>query len=370
MAGASAGVLMLLASTASAANIVVNCLGEQTTTTTEGSTAAQNWPVVLGTLLGTGYTVNQDGDNGGTVLNQMAAAASTKAGPPNIVVIGPFEEHDFKLKPAATEAEYQTAYDTFVSGYTSLTPTPKVFLMTTPPASFVFQGTTAEETFSTNVVKPAILAVAAAKNLPIIDLFDDAALGTAADGAGDSHFNAAGMMEVAKLAYDAITGKADGGAGGGSGASTGATSGATSGTASGATSGATSGTASGATSGVTSGTASGATSGVGTTSGTVAATGSVAPTSGSTTTPTSGATTATAGVDVGGSGAGGTTSGTGGETSGSNGTGTGTTTTGGTQKSSSGCTMGAAGGSGTAAGLLSLMGLAFIVSRKRASHRS
>jgi hypothetical protein len=362
MAGAAAGVLMLLASTASAANIVVNCIGEQTTTTGEGSTMAQNWPPVLGGLLGTGYTVNNDGVNAGKVIDGSAKSATSLMGSPGIIVIGPFAEHDYAA--TITEAQWQTAYENLVDAYLALTPVPKVYVMTPPPAAFVYQSA-AEQTFASTIVKTAVLAVATAKNLKVIDLFDDTALGAAGDMAGDGHFNPAGMAEVAKLAYEAITGGADAGGGGGSGASTG-----TSGTSSGMSGGSGESTGASGTSTGASGTSpgSGTSSGMATT-GMTATSGTIAPSSGTvpvaTTGSTSGDVSATSGT---------VTSTAGSSESGSNsaasGTGGGTTTTEAAPKSSSGCTMGAAGSSGAAGGLLSLVGLAFIVSRKRSSRRS
>jgi hypothetical protein len=367
--GAVVGVSMLLATTASAANIVVNCIGEQTTTTTEGSTAAQNWPQVLGGLLGAGYTVNNDGVNAGTVVAGTAKSASSLTGMPGIIVIGPFAEHDYAA--AITETQWQTDYENLVDAYLALTPMPKVFVMTPPPAAFVYQSA-AEQTFATTIVKTAVLAVAAAKNLTVIDLFDDTALGAAGDMAGDGHFNPMGMAEVAKLADEAITGT------GGTGSS-GASTGSSSGTSSGATTGTNGGTgAVGGSGSPSSGVSSGeATTGTNGGTGAVGGSGATQTSGVTSVTGTSAGTTVAAGTGAsavtGGSGepGAGTGEGTGtSATSPSSGSGGGTTATQGTQQSTSGCTMGAAGSSGAAAGLLSLMGLAFIVSRKRSSRRS
>lgn len=367
--GAVVGVSMLLATTASGANIVVNCIGEQTTTTTEGSTAAQNWPQVLGGLLGAGYTVNNDGVNAGTVVAGTAKSASSLTGMPGIIVIGPFAEHDYAA--TITEATWQTDYENLVDAYLALTPVPKVFVMTPPPAAFVYQSA-AEQTFATTIVKTAVLAVAAAKNLTVIDLFDDTALGAAGDMAGDGHFNPMGMAEVAKLADEAITGT---GGTGSSGASTGSSSGTSSGATTGASGGTGAGTgasagssgeSTGATTGTPGGTGTPAETGATPTSGVSAATGTPGG-AGTTTGAASGTTPVTGGSgEPAGTGGGGT----GTNNGASAGTGGGTTATQGTQQSTSGCTMGAAGSSGAAAGVLSLMGLAFIVSRKRSSRRS
>jgi hypothetical protein len=203
-------VSLLVARNASAA-MIVNCIGEQTTIPGEGFAPAQMWPQQLGTMLGTGYTVNNDGVNGGKVTAVPAATSALSpaslTGPPNIVVIGPFAEHDYAA--GITLATWQADYKKLVDAYLALTPAPTIYVMTPPPAAFVYQNGQVEQTFATDVVKPAVLAVAAgdnsaAKKLSVIDLFDDAALVTTADAAGDGHFTAAGMTEVATLAHKCI----------------------------------------------------------------------------------------------------------------------------------------------------------------------
>jgi MYXO-CTERM domain-containing protein len=261
-----------------AAATTVACIGEQTTKPGEGVTAAQMWPAVLGTLLGATYTVGNDVmNNGNTVTAGDCVTAASKAGPPGIVVIGPFAEHDYAA--GLTETVWQADYQKVVNQYLALMPPPTVYVMTPPPAAFVYQSA-AEQTFATDVVKPAVLAVAAATaNVHVIDLFSDSKLAT---GAGDGHFSVANHAEVAQLAYNAIKGIAggNGGAGGAGGASAGAgaggtTSGGSSGAATGgaSTGGAGTGGASGANTGGTS--AAGAAVG-GSAGATVASAGSVA----------------------------------------------------------------------------------------------
>jgi hypothetical protein len=379
LAGALVGVWMLQATSAAAAPKVINCIGEQTTITAEGSTMAQNWPPVLGDLLGAAnYTVNNDGVNTGKVIDGSAKSATSLTGSPSIVIIGPFAEHDYAA--TITPDQWKTAYGNLVAAYLALASMPTVYVMTPPPATFVYQST-AEQTFATDIVKPAVEAAATATpaRVHVIDLSADAFLGTAAAQATppDGHFNVAGMAEVAKLAYEAITGMSpDGGTTGTSGSASGTSSGTSSGTASGTSSG----TASGATSGVTSGTASGTSSGTATTgdtSGTGTASGG---TSGATTSgsiaPTSGS-VAMAGTNGGGTSGtmGGGTSGTSPATAGTpaGSSGTGGTTPEATPKSSSGCTItmgGPSGRSSAVAGLLSILGLAFLGARKRSSRRS
>jgi len=313
---------VLVASSARAAT-VVNCIGEQTTTTAEGSTAAQNWPPVLGGLLGAAYTVHNDGVNAGKVTDGSAVSATSLTGMPGIVIIGPFAEHDYAA--GITEATWQADYKKVVDMYLALTPKPMVYVMTPPPAAFVYQSA-AEQTFATDVVKPAVLAVAASENLKVIDLFSDATLVTAADVAGDGHFSAAGMAEVAQLAYKCVAmgmcagtpATGTGGTGGGAGGNGGA------------------GGAGGST---------GAAGAGGSTTGTAGATGTTGTggTGGSTATGTAGSTGTT--------GAGGTvgTTGTGGDT-GTTGTAGTTSTTGTAGMTSTGGTTGTTGTAGSSGG--------------------
>ncbi|HVR00596.1 MAG TPA: hypothetical protein VMT47_00565 [Polyangia bacterium] len=188
---------------------IVNCIGEQTTITGDGGILpSQLWPQQLGMLLGGTYTVNNVGVNTGTVFSGAALSAASLKGPPNIVIIGPFAEHDYA--PGITEAMWQAAYKKLVDAYLALTPVPTVYVMTPPPAAFIYQSA-AEQTFATNVVKPAVLAVAAgdnsaAKVLKVIDLFADAVLATAPDQATppDGHFSVAGHHEAAQVAYKCV----------------------------------------------------------------------------------------------------------------------------------------------------------------------
>ncbi|HVU51686.1 MAG TPA: MYXO-CTERM sorting domain-containing protein [Polyangia bacterium] len=228
--GLAVGIGSLALARGASATMVVNCIGEQTTNTTEGvPNDSRLWPQELQPLLGNDYLVNNDGVSTGKVTDVPAATSALSPaslmGSPSIIIIGPFAENDYA--PGLTEATWQADYRKLVDAYLALTPQPTIYVMTPPPAAFVYQSA-AEQTFATSVVKPAVLAVAAGDNsanktLKVIDLFDDAALGTADDSAGGGLFNASGHFEVAMLAYECITmnmcGGADtsgsGGAGGG-----------------------------------------------------------------------------------------------------------------------------------------------------------
>ncbi len=163
---------LLLANTAKAATIVA-CIGEQTTKTTEGVTADQLWPGQLGVLLGNTYQVDNDVmTNGNTVTSGNCVTAASKNPVPAIVVIGPFAEHDYAA--GITEQQWQASYAAVVKQYLDLVPSPDVYVMTPPPGTFVYQNA-AEQTFASDVVKPAVLAVAAANpaKVHVVDLFGD-----------------------------------------------------------------------------------------------------------------------------------------------------------------------------------------------------
>jgi MYXO-CTERM domain-containing protein len=318
------------------------------------------WPAELQTLLGNAYNVvNDGGDTNGTVLRQTDYCATSAGDGPadpvttgaengahtacaqqcanaplgcyldsktaDIVVIGPFAEHDYRVVDSclgadpniATEATFEAAYEALVSSYLAITPTPPEVYVTTPILlpNLPFSPTVAPkaEAYITNVILPAVRAVAANHHLPVVDLYtafldaDDAGNnGTYFKGGGDGQTNPAGEQEIANLVAASIMGGYDAG-GAASGASSGTSSsgsaatGAGSGSGTGSSAGLASGTSAGgsggtgAESGSAGGSGSTGTGGAsgtsGSTSGTQAASGSVTPTSG--TTATGGATSGT-----------------------------------------------------------------------------
>jgi hypothetical protein len=297
-----------LARSAGAAPLKVACIGEQTTVSCEVA-LSKEWPAQLQTILGANYdVVNDGGDTQGTVLTQASYCKGVGADPfanpanactatpggascpsgcykdsitsPDVVVIGPWGEHDYRVVTAcqgtnpavASLATFEAAYDALVEGYLALTPKPLVIL-TTPLLIPSFD--TGTQGFVTTVIEPAVKAAAAKYNLPYADLYatfmPTSATGKYFTGQGDGQVNAAGETEIATLVATLIQGQ-DAGAGEvDAAADTGTGSGAASGSSGTGSSGAQSGTS---TSGVSaSGTASPSgsmeTSGTAGTSGTV-----------------------------------------------------------------------------------------------------
>jgi len=342
---------MAEARSANAATIVA-CIGDQLTMSADtpyniDGGANDLWPGVLQALLGDTYKVGNDVvTNGNTVAPaENCVTTSSKTGPPSIVVIAPFVEHE----PTGTALPaWQADYQTVVNDYLALTPAPTVYVMTPPPGTFTYQSA-AENTFAVSVVEPAVLAVQqGTAGVKLIDLFHDSAL--AAAGGGDGHFSLAESADVAELAFEAITGKApsDAGSSGSVDAS------------------ASSGSASGAGSGVeTSGAAASGGSGAPSGSGAVAGSGA----GGSGGTPGSGET------GSGSEGSGASSSGGGGGGSGSAESGTSAEASGSSNgekppvQNTSGCTL-SPGTGGTTGATMALLGIAAVFSRRRKSPRS
>jgi len=378
---------MSAATTAAAAQIRVVTPGEQNTQSGENGCeatpcAAGHWlhyPELLQAALGAGYTVQNDGD-GGAVLGCDAASAAAAGGGsfcksnqynmsiapvPDVVIIGPFGEHDQRIITAAgnmglySEAAFEAAYEGLVTNYLNLSSHPKIYMMT--PIDLAWGGTTAlpaGEDLVKDIMLPAAMAVAHNHNLTIVDTYTAITPGgtvIAEYNGTDGQVTSAGQQKMAELILDAF--QSDGGTSGEDAAAdtgTGANSGtSTSGTGtSGGSAG--SGTASAGTAATTGATANSGSSASGTT-GTAGSSGSVAAMSGST---ASGATNGGSGstANSGAGGASGTNAASG-------------TTTATTPSASSGCSCSLTGVKGPSWGAaLGLLSLGFVgFARRRRS---
>jgi hypothetical protein len=384
-----------LARSAGAAPLKVACIGEQTTVSCEVA-LSKEWPAQLQTILGANYdVVNDGGDTQGTVLTQASYCKGVGADPfanpanactatpggascpsgcykdsitsPDVVVIGPWGEHDYRVVTAcqgtnpavASLATFEAAYDALVEDYLALTPKPLVIL-TTPLLIPSFD--TGTQGFVTTVIEPAVKAAAAKYNLPYADLYTTfmptSATGKYFTGQGDGQVNAAGETEIATLVatliqdQDAGAGEVDAAADTGTGAGSGAASG-SSGTGSSGTAQSGTSTSGVSASGNTSASGSMATSGTAGTSGTVT---SGSSTSGTVNTGTSGTAPSETGSSTSGSSAAGT----------GNGGSSGTETNNAAPKSSSGCALSSP-ARATSGGVFALLvlGCLAIVRRRR-----
>src|SRR5450432_1751987 len=217
---------VLVARSAAAAPRIV-CIGEQTTMTAEMS---PTWPAKMQTDLGAAYTVTDDGDGNGTVLSGSKGGTHTFTTPtnapfkdsimaPDIVVIGPWAEHDeIAVEGGADATHFQADYDALVTVYLGLPKKPCV-IVTTPVVIPTYQKNPATDQLVMNTIEPAVLAVATAHSLPVVDLYT-AFMGQSAWLGADGHFSTAGAAEVAKLvemALPSCAGTGGTGAGGATG---------------------------------------------------------------------------------------------------------------------------------------------------------
>ncbi|HEX3695551.1 MAG TPA: hypothetical protein VH374_09175 [Polyangia bacterium] len=219
-----------LATRALAAPIKVVTPGEQNTQSTEAT-----WPLypkLMQTALGAGYSVLNNGDISGSVLSSytgqpMGVHPFATPGqptydtsinpPPDIVIIGPFGEHDLRVvlvaqwKSLATVTAFAKDYDSLVTDYTRLSSKPRVFV-TTP---IVLPNFNPPDTmnFVKGVVLPAVQQVAAARSLPVIDLYTEFSNNLATYMGTDGQVNAKGQVKISDMIVAAI--KADTGADGG-----------------------------------------------------------------------------------------------------------------------------------------------------------
>jgi acyl-CoA thioesterase-1 len=248
---AAAWIVIVATGPALAAPIKVACIGEQTT---HGDLyppgSPKEYPALLQTLMGSQYNVQSFGDCCASVLQGYTPAethpyvlgALPGRGPgyneslaflPDIVVIGSWGRHDWGMNRLPGEiwdlATFQKDYDDLVQRYMKLASHPKIYVSTPIPILFG-QGTVPDNGVTTESVLPAIKAVAAKYNLPIIDLYS-AFLGRKdlfrnpplSDSEGEHINDTGGFQHIADTVYAALMGNSDGGSQDASAASDGST---------------------------------------------------------------------------------------------------------------------------------------------------
>ncbi|MDB4980292.1 MAG: hypothetical protein JWM82_1044, partial [Myxococcales bacterium] len=209
-----AALVALPARSAAAAAIGVACVGDSITQLT-------GWTNKLQTHLGAAYLVANDGVSGTTLLkkgdspywptNQFTQSHTTN---PAIVVImlGTNDSKPFNWN--THKGEFVGDYEALVDTYTALPSHPRIFLNLCPPAGtngFQISGPVIE-----NEINPMIKQIAAAKGLPIIDVFtafgghdfDPTLFGSAGD---QVHPGDKGAQRIADTVYAALVAAADGG---------------------------------------------------------------------------------------------------------------------------------------------------------------
>ncbi|WP_020468462.1 GDSL-type esterase/lipase family protein [Zavarzinella formosa] len=169
-----------------------------------------NYPKVLGNLLGDSYEVKNFGVSGATLLSKgdkpyvkEKAFTDAKKFNPNIVIIK-LGTNDSKPQNWKLEANFVADYKAFVKEFQSLEAKPQVYVCLPVPAYKGNFGIT--EPVVKDKVKPKIEEVAKSLDLPVIDLYT--ALSDKPDLFPDQiHPNAAGAKLIAVTVQKAITTK-------------------------------------------------------------------------------------------------------------------------------------------------------------------
>jgi hypothetical protein len=223
---------------ATAAPIKVACIGEHTTHShafpadnrEAQPIGSQEYPAQLQTLLGPGYEVRNFGDccasvlQGYTVAETHPYVAGTNVGDgvgykesiaflPDIVVIGSWGRHDWGMDKAPGEVftlqGFQDGYDDLVKRYQALSSHPKIFV-SLPIPILNGQGDVPDQGVKTSDVLPAVNAIAAKYQLPIVDMYapflnhmELFKQPPGAEGEGE-HVAPAGITVMANVVYAAI----------------------------------------------------------------------------------------------------------------------------------------------------------------------
>jgi uncharacterized membrane protein YgcG len=172
-----------------AAAVKVACIGAQTTHSHQ-LTRDKEYPAMLQVLLGPAYEVGNFGDccatvlqgyprqrethpylEGGEAYGEILGYHDSVKFAPSVVVIGSWGKHDTEIadqlyKGVLDRVKFEKDFDALVTTYLELPTRPRVFVSLPIPIPFGQpKGVTTE------VILPAIKAVAAKYQLPIIDLY-------------------------------------------------------------------------------------------------------------------------------------------------------------------------------------------------------
>ncbi|MES2431447.1 MAG: carbohydrate-binding protein [Bacteroidota bacterium] len=190
--------------------IKVSCIGNSITAGAGVSNVATKaYPAQLGTLLGAGYTSSNFGHSGATLMKNgdlpywtVVEYTNALASNPNIVVIKLGTNDSKSWNWSAHGSEFQSDYKAMVDAFRSLPSNPKVFVCLNSKA---FSSAYAiDETTLANSIRPAILQVAKAKGISVIDVYD-ATISASANFPDGVHPNDAGALIIATKVKNLIT---------------------------------------------------------------------------------------------------------------------------------------------------------------------
>jgi uncharacterized membrane protein YgcG len=230
---AMSAVALLLSAAAAEAEIKVAVIGPQHVHSHQ-LTRDKEYPAMLQTLLGAEYLVGNFGDCCATILQGYPKQKEThpylesgEAYPavggmnfkdsvkfmPNIAVIGPWGKHDTEIanqlyKGMLDRAKLEADFDELVTTYRNLPTKPQVIVLTPIPIPF---GEPVGVT--TTVLLPAIKAVAAKYQLPVVDVYS-AFLNKKELFKDETHItNDAGLHTLADMVFAVMKASPPGGGG-------------------------------------------------------------------------------------------------------------------------------------------------------------
>ena len=198
-----------LAGRLDAAVVKVACVGDSITAGAGASSAATAYPAQLANLLGGGYTVGNFGHSGTTLLKNgdfpywsVAEFASSDLFAPDIVVIMLGTNDSKPQNWGGFSAQFPADYSDLIDHYRALPSHPLVFCCLPCPVYGAGNFGITSPVVQTGVI-PAILQVAGAKAVPLIDV-NSALSGLPGDFPDNVHPNDAGYALLAQAVYGPI----------------------------------------------------------------------------------------------------------------------------------------------------------------------
>ena len=154
--------------------VVVDCVGDSITHGSGASSTANNYPSLLGDLLGPGYKVLNFGESGATLLKngdspywKRESYAASAAAAPNVVIIM-LGTNDSKPWNWKFKSQFASDYEALIDYYASIPTHPQIFVCTPPPVPGLGNYGINEP----NVLEmiPIVEQAAAARSVPVIDV--------------------------------------------------------------------------------------------------------------------------------------------------------------------------------------------------------
>jgi lysophospholipase L1-like esterase len=197
-----AGFILVSLPIHSIAQTRVSCVG---TSITAGNGMGQPYPNFLPRLLGSGYTVHNDGQSGSGPAGYLTGnvIGNVFSFKPNMIIIE-FGANDIKTG-IWNKAAFVASYNQVIDDFLTITPKPQIWLMLPPPILPTNPYGMMADTMTKSVI-PFIRSTAAQRGMNLIDVFDEMLEHTELlpDGC---HPTSAGADTIAHIVYRHLLGK-------------------------------------------------------------------------------------------------------------------------------------------------------------------